>query len=241
MRLFKTIKFRLTLWYVVVILVLLSIFATAAYLTLSREMYGNLDESLKERVTELKGSLKSGDSSMLFAGNVSELVLFYDSNKNLVQKLGPDINLINIDGLVESALLGQSSFMTANTQSGQEARLYAAPFVIDSANQDAIVVGRNLGETQGILRTFGYTLGISALVIIVLVGVGGAFLASRTLKPVDRMTGTAQHISETDLSRRIDVKSEDELGRLGVDVKQDDRTSRGCFQTPASVYGRCFA
>jgi heavy metal sensor kinase len=214
MRLIKTIKFRLTLWYVAVILVLLLVFATAAYVMLSREMYGNLDESLRERVTELKGSLKSGDSSMLFAGNVSELVRFYDSNNNLVQKLGPDIDLINIDGLVESALLGQSSFMTANTQGGQEVRLYAAPLAADSVNHFAIVVGRNLGEIQDILSKFGYTLGISALVIIVLVGVGGAFLASRTLKPVDRMTGTAQHISESDLSQRIDVNSEDELGRL---------------------------
>lgn len=96
MRLFKTIKFRLTVWYVVVIMVLLSIFASVAYAMLSREMYGNLDKSLQARVTELHNSLTgSGGNTMLFAGNLTEIVLFYDVNKKLVQRIQP-ISILSI-------------------------------------------------------------------------------------------------------------------------------------------------
>lgn len=215
MRLFKTIKFRLTVWYLVVIMVLLSIFATVAYVMLSREMWGNLDSSLQARVAELHSSLTTpGDSNMLLAGNLTEIVLFYDANNRLVQRIGPNVDFVNIDSLVKNAFLGHSSFVTANTRDGQEVRLYAAPFAAGSVTTFAIVVGRTTAEIRDVLSTLKSILGISALVIIVLVGLGGAFLASRTLKPVDRMTGTAQDISESDLSRRIDVNSEDELGRL---------------------------
>jgi heavy metal sensor kinase len=47
-----------------------------------------------------------------------------------------------------------------------------------------------------------------------LAGGGGFFMASRVLKPVERIRQTAQEIGESDLSRRIEVDSEDELGRL---------------------------
>jgi heavy metal sensor kinase len=45
-------------------------------------------------------------------------------------------------------------------------------------------------------------------------------MASRVLKPVDRMTQTAQAIGESDLSRRIEVHSDDELGRLASTLNQ---------------------
>jgi len=45
-------------------------------------------------------------------------------------------------------------------------------------------------------------------------------MASRVLKPVERIRQTAQEIGESDLSRRIEVDSEDELGRLASTLNQ---------------------
>jgi heavy metal sensor kinase len=42
------------------------------------------------------------------------------------------------------------------------------------------------------------------------------FLASRVLKPVEQITQAAQKIEESDLSQRIAVKNDDELGRLAT-------------------------
>jgi len=46
------------------------------------------------------------------------------------------------------------------------------------------------------------------------------FLADRALRPVDRITRTAQKIGERNLSHRIEVHSEDELGRLALTLNQ---------------------
>jgi heavy metal sensor kinase len=54
-------------------------------------------------------------------------------------------------------------------------------------------------------------------VALLLAGVGGFFLASRALRPVDRITQTAQSISARDLNERIDYQGpDDEVGRLAT-------------------------
>jgi signal transduction histidine kinase len=45
---------------------------------------------------------------------------------------------------------------------------------------------------------------------------GGYWLATRALRPVRLITRAAEEIEETDLSRRLDVKSSDELGALAA-------------------------
>jgi heavy metal sensor kinase len=57
---------------------------------------------------------------------------------------------------------------------------------------------------------------IAIVGVIVLAGLGGLFLAGRVLKPVEQITRTAQKIEESDLSQRITVKNDDELGRLAT-------------------------
>ncbi|MFA5066157.1 MAG: HAMP domain-containing protein [Dehalococcoidia bacterium] len=55
---------------------------------------------------------------------------------------------------------------------------------------------------------------------LVTAGGGGIFLAGRALKPVDTISQTALEMEESDLSRRIDVKTKDELGRLALTLNQ---------------------
>jgi heavy metal sensor kinase len=77
-----------------------------------------------------------------------------------------------------------------------------------------LIVGQLTTEITGVLNTFKFVLLITILSVIVLAGIGGLFLASRVLKPVEQITQTAQQIEESDLSQRIAVKNDDELGRL---------------------------
>jgi signal transduction histidine kinase len=53
-----------------------------------------------------------------------------------------------------------------------------------------------------------------SLVILLVALVGGYWLAGRLMAPVRKITRTAQDISGTDLSRRIQLKTRDELGDL---------------------------
>ena len=208
MRFFKSIRTRLTIWYLMVIVILLLVFSGLAYFMLAHNLYQNLDNSLQTRSTELI-------SSPVIAPQANELILSFDSNGNLLREFGPSIDTANIKILVQQALLGQKSFLTALTADKQSVRLYATSFKVPFSNQLlVIVVGQLTTGITGVLDTFRYVLIIAIVAVIVLAGIGGLFLASRVLKPVEQITQTAQKIEESDLSQRITVKNDDELGRL---------------------------
>jgi heavy metal sensor kinase len=214
MSVLKSIKFRLTLWYLIAIAVLLVLFGTVAYYLLSRNLYRNLDESLRARVIELEGSIKIEGNRVQFEQKVNELVMIYDADGALMQRLGPNVEFANIDRTVKEALFGKSSFVSASTANGPDVRLYAAPFNVDSRTRVAIVVGRLPNDILDVLGIFRMVMLNSSLLLVLLAGAGGLFLADRTLKPVERITDIARGIGESDLSRRIDIESDDELGRL---------------------------
>lgn len=213
MRFFKSVKFRLTIWYLTVIVVLLLVSGGAAYFMLSRNLYQNLDDALMVRVAELRTTFEIEEGHAFFAAQPDDLILIYNADGGLLQRFGHNVEFTSIDDLVKQALLGQSSFLTA-TGDGQEYRLYAALLVVDPRTHLAMVIARPTAEIERVLDTFRYTLGVTGLTVIFLAGIGGLFLAGRALKPVDRITRTAQEIGESDLSQRINVRSEDELGRL---------------------------
>jgi heavy metal sensor kinase len=216
MSIFKSIKFRLTVWYVLVIALLLAVFGAVAYFMLSKNLYRNLDEALRARVAELQNSITVKDHQISLEQKFNDLILIYDADGALLQKLGPNVRFSNIEGMVQQALFGQSSFLTAPTTEGQDVRLYAVPFNLDSRTRIAIIVGRLTREIQDMLSIFRVVIIYSALAVALLAGLGGMFLANRTLKPFDHITDIAQGIGEGDLSRRIDIQSEDEMGRLAT-------------------------
>jgi heavy metal sensor kinase len=210
----KSIKFRLTLWYLAAIVVLLVIFGTVSYYLLSKNLYRNLDDSLRTRVIELQGSIKIDGRRVQFEQKVSELVMIFDADGVLMERLGPNVEFSNIDKTVEQALFGKSSFVSASTAKGPDVRLYAAPYNVDSGTRVAIIVGRLPNDILDVLAIFRMVILNASLLVVVLAGVGGLFLADRTLKPVERIADIARGIGESDLSRRIDVQTDDELGRL---------------------------
>jgi heavy metal sensor kinase len=216
MSIFKSIKFRLTIWYLLAIALLLAVFGGVAYFMLSKNLYRNLDEALRARVAELPNSITVKDHQISLEQKFNDLILIYDADGVLLQKLGPNVRFSNIEGMVQQALFGQSSFLTAPTTEGQDVRLYAVPFNLDSRTRIAIIVGRLTREIQDMLSIFLVVIIYSALVVVLLAGVGGMFLVNRTLKPVDHITHIARGIGEGDLSRRIDIQSEDEMGRLAT-------------------------
>jgi heavy metal sensor kinase len=218
MNFLKSIKFRLTLWFLAAIVVMLVAFGTFAYALLSRSLYRNLDESLRDRFIELKGSIKYDGSQFFFDENVGEFVMFYDADGALKQKLGPNIQS-NIDRTVGLALVGKQAFQTAKRAEGPAVRFYAGPFNANETETGpqtrfALVVGRTTNDVVSILAMFRMVILNSSVLVLILAGAGGIFLADRTLKPVDQIAETARGIGESDLSRRIDIRTDDELGRL---------------------------
>ena len=216
MKFLKSIKFRLTLWYLAAIVAMLAVFGTFAYTLLSRNLYRNLDDSLRTRFIELQGSITYDGRQFTFDEKVNELVMIYDADGVLMQRLGPNVQFSNIDKTVEQALFGKSAFQSAGRAEGPDVRLYAAPFNVDSQTRVALVVGRTTNEIVSVLAIFRMVILNSSIFVVILAGIGGIFLTDRTLRPVEQIAETARGIGESDLSRRIDVQTDDELGLLAT-------------------------
>jgi heavy metal sensor kinase len=210
MKFFKSIRTRLTIWYLVVIVALLLVFSGVAYFMLDYNLYQNLDNSLQNRALELRSSPTG------IIPKANELLLSFDSSGDLINEYGPAIDTANVVTLVKQSFSGQDNYLTVITTDKQTARLYASTIQLPFSNQLVVIVGQVTTNITGTLATFRYVLLIAIVGVIVLAGLGGLFLAGRVLKPVEQITRTAQKIEESDLSQRIEVKNDDELGKLAA-------------------------
>jgi heavy metal sensor kinase len=123
--------------------------------------------------------------------------------------------------LIKQALSGQTAYLTSVTTDNQGVRLYATTFLNPFNGQPiVIVVGQLTTEITTVLHTFVYVIVFAMVGVIVLAGLGGLFLANRVLKPVQEITKTAQKIEGSDLSQRIAVNTDDELGRLASTLNE---------------------
>jgi heavy metal sensor kinase len=112
------------------------------------------------------------------------------------------------------ALSGQEVFQTVRVEDTL-IRIYTASVVHGGQIVGVVQEGLSLDDVHQTLAAFRWTLALALPVTLALASVGGLFLASRALHPVDQITRAAQSISAHDLSQRLNLNlPDDELGRL---------------------------
>ena len=90
-----------------------------------------------------------------------------------------------------------------------------------AGNPVALQIARPLNSTDNILASLRLILGLVLLGGVIVAGTLGRFASRRVLKPLQEVERTAQHIAETDdLSDRIHVHADDEVGRLASRFNQ---------------------
>jgi len=228
MNFIHSIKFRFTIWYLVVLAVLLSILGVSVYYFLSMSLYNNLDSDLKLRIAQVQSTpninaIWQGE----FQEELGEIVMLCYYNGDTLETYPPGNISLAEYGFIEQAIGGVNSFDTVRTAEGERMRFYAVPVQIQrsppmmmNTEPAAIVVGRSTKDIEQALdRLVGIFIIAFPLTMVVAAG-GGVFLARRALKPVDEISQTALTIGESDLNQRIEVNTKDELGRLAATLNQ---------------------
>jgi len=234
-----SIKFRFTIWYLIVLMFLIGALSVGVYFYLSHSLRHNLDRSLEIRSTQLQNIRGVMDSIAVgeFEEELGEVVLLYFKNgEELTSISARNVDVTLDSALVQKALNGEALYATIKTAENRDLRFYIVPFRQEgpaslpgmqgmppggpSIESAAIAVGRSTTDIDESLAGLIRTLAIAGPLTLVLAGAGGIFLAQRALKPVDQITRTAREIEESDLSRRIPVQSNDELGRLASTLNQ---------------------
>jgi heavy metal sensor kinase len=233
MRFFQTIKFRLIIWHLAVIVTLLFIFSGVAYTLLYNNLHHNLDYNLTNLATAVQTRLNAGENDLAeekVVEELNELILIYKADGTLLKRYGANVELPGMDSVIKQASDGQSTFFTSAVGNGQEIRFYASSLSVSPDNSPTIiVVGRPVAWIGDVMATFKDILGLSGLAVLVLAGVGGFLLANRALKPVEQITRIAQDIEYSDLSRRINIYGGDELGRLASTLNRMFERLEGSF------------
>ena len=115
---------------------------------------------------------------------------------------------------VEGALAGRETIQTVSG-TGHTIRILTGPVVREGQVVGVVQLGFSTRDIRQILSALRLILVIAIFASLALASLGGLFLAGRVLRPVDRITRTAQSISAHDLSQRLDLdRPDDELGKL---------------------------
>ena len=215
---------RLTLWYVAVVAGMLLGLGSLGLLLVQQALYANADDTLRSKAAAVVTEVDFDDGQLTFDGSddggVSvavglDLVRIWDRHGRLVHQQGPARGGLEIDPAVLDRVLAGDEWLETSRVGGEGLRLYLLPVREAGAVIGAVQVGRSEAETDALLERLR-TLGLAGLVVgLGVAWAGGSFLATRVLRPVDRIARTAQLIGAEDLSLRLDAPVvDDEFGRL---------------------------
>jgi len=113
------------------------------------------------------------------------------------------------------ALQGQESHITI-VSDGEALRIYSQPIWEEGAIIGVAQVAYPMAEVRRALTGVDSALLALIPVALLLAGAGGALLTDRALRPVRRITQTAEQIGAQDLSRRLPVVGADEFAQLSA-------------------------
>lgn len=226
--LLRPIRVRLTLWYVLLLTIVLTLFSGVLYVALSIILYDNLDDILRSSAALLISALEVDAQGHMIAGP-GQLAVWNDSQEgeHFWRVLGPSGQVVEQSSvyeigrppldpaIMEAALEGQEAVQTIRVEE-DPIRIYTAPVYQEGQVIGIVQLGISVDDISETLTTFRWIMILTLPATLVIASLGGLFLASRTLHPVDQITRTAQSISAHDLGQRLNLDlPDDELGRLG--------------------------
>jgi heavy metal sensor kinase len=194
----KSIRFRLTAWYAIILTAGFALFGGLIWLSLRHRLLDEIDQDLDGRASRFEKyfraeSLETSDKQLR------------DELDEFCQALPP---LSYID------LRGSFAFRYPLERPSANFRTLHRNFTIANESFD-LEVGESVGGVQHTLDLLRLLLlGLSPVVILIAC-LGGAWLSARALKPVSDLTAAALTISIENLSGRLPVPDTgDELARL---------------------------
>ncbi len=231
-----SIRFRITLWFVLILALVLAAFSTFIYLSQSRDLQIDAVANMQEKLDHLQAYFRSPDwqNSNLSPADIP------DSNSNVPLQTGDLILLTGLDGTIlqnwgaspaDPGSLAKTMITVASqdrnfsvyqenisvVQNNQDKNSDYLFLVVPVLRHDAVLGFMVLGSPSPLteqLSRLRLSLLLGSVGMLVVAFLGGLWLADRAMRPVKAITQTARTISESDLSRRLNLGGRDELAQL---------------------------
>ncbi len=225
----SSLRIKLTLWYVLILGILLISFSSFLYFTLSKSLYRDVDNKLRA-LAELIASESASPLSKFGFGNIDQtletsmnlkpigkFIQVLDESGNIGRK---SENLKNVQlpislSALKNASKGLITFETSRSFGNTPLRILTFPVLGDNSITKIVQVASSLEDVEDALNTLLIILIIAVPLTLLIASLGGQFLANKALRPVDQITQTARVITSQNLNQRIKpLKVKDEISRL---------------------------
>jgi two-component system sensor histidine kinase MprB len=208
---------RLTIVSAVAVALAVAVASIGAYVIVRGQLVKQLDQSLIGQLEEIQfhGNIPVGPPSQ-FGGPPGYIQVTTSDGKRFLTQ-GEEVNLPVTPETLATAR-GAPLFYSEAHVRGVHLRLVTAPGrITNTGERVAIQIARPMSEVDTSLRHLRLLLLVVILAGTGLAAVVGLGVARAGLAPVRRLTETVEQVTATgDLSRRIGVSGEDEIGRLSA-------------------------
>jgi signal transduction histidine kinase len=227
------IRWRLTLWFALILCVILIFSGIVLHFLLQRYLGDQIDDNLKVHSARIHGTLNPQEipdpldydvihsklppiNEFTSPGTYIQLI---DQNGNVVVKsdsLGEQELPVNLS-LIEQGFAGEVVIQTVAAGEGARVRIMVSPLHLkDQVLLLEVAQSMNLIETT--MSQVRWALLASILLALILATVSGGMIVRSALSPVSLITRTAHRIENSaDLNRRVDYRGpKDEIGSLAA-------------------------
>lgn len=233
----RSLRFRLTLWYSCALILVALVLAGASQWALNVSLDHAIDQRLRFRLIGLHAFID--DNSQDSLDNLAVKLRELNHLGDLFQVVGPNGELMaQSDGLarhhvrVEPIPDLEGRLLFRNAGPRRFPFRMAAQQIYVNGERIIIEVADPRGKFEGILTEFYSVLLLAVPIVLVVAAVGGYWLSTRALAPVDQIIDEAQSIDPANFSARLSVPpSGDELQRLSQTLNQMlDRVEQSVLQ-----------
>lgn len=243
-----TVRTKLTLWYVTLLMLSLVGFSVSFYYALSNVFLKGVDEEINSVATAVTHTVVAPDGSLIVPDNFDVMLENFfgiRTSPYYIQILRTDGYLVgrskNLTGFtlllkdktLKKALVGEKVYEIIDTVGHFPSRVITIPVELrDGRIVGIIMVGESLEVMDLVFKNMVYIFIFGSIVFVLIASLLGGFLSGKALEPVREITAIARRIEAESLDERIPVGVKDEIGNLAITINEMiERLERAFSQT----------
>jgi heavy metal sensor kinase len=225
----RTLRARLSLGIAVLVLAVLAVVGVVVYYGTARRLTESLNASLRTATAQAMAGTNNQNGHLTLGPQLDEgvgvgeatapgvsLTVFGPTGR-VLRQFGPNGRSITQAVVLAAAQRGATtSSSVVDLTSGARVRVRTTPLREEGRTLAVFGVAMSEEPTLATLRQLRLTLLVLLPLAAAVAALLGYVLTRRMLRPLARMQATAAEISSRDLSRRLGLAGDDEVGRLAA-------------------------
>jgi signal transduction histidine kinase len=225
MKFLRSIKVRITLWYVLIVAILVVFSGTIGYILISRGLSLKTVSPWSMRTVQVERTdddIIVGDFSDVLQqeGRPQGITSIRGYHSGELVKLAAENATIEFDTTEGVLPLDARLFITPDMDDANEIWLYLYPAVDQKDAFEILQVSQTITAREMMLDEYRKTVLITAGLTLALAAVLGFFIIWRLLRPLYSINRTARDIDGRQMGRRLKVDTGDEFGELAANLNR---------------------